>query len=227
MISCLSCWLTDWQSRQAYAKEKWKDKKNKGKKVSMTDSLTKELLKFDLTLMLDASQINGMDHTLKLSSLSVCSSNHISEKRYRVRTCAQTPLYLYYLVFWLTYWMINFDTRWLTGRTPDWMSDLLMTGWLTNLQHKGPADESERTVEQTTLRILWPTIQTKMIWSSNCKSCIYNCDDLFLLLVFNSTIFFRERVAVTYLMCFLRPDFCTKSFPQRSHLYGFSPVWHL
>ena len=51
----------------------------------MTDSLTKELLKFDLTLMLDASQINGMDHTLKLSSLSVCSSNHISEKRYRER----------------------------------------------------------------------------------------------------------------------------------------------
>ena len=67
----------------------------------MTDSLTKELLKFDLTLMLDASQINGMDHTLKLSSLSVCSSNQISEKRYR--TCAQTPLYLYCLGFWLTY----------------------------------------------------------------------------------------------------------------------------
>ena len=69
----------------------------------MTDSLTKELLKFDLTLMLNASQTNGMDHTLELSSLSVCSSNHISEKRYRVRTCAQTPLYLYCLGFWLTY----------------------------------------------------------------------------------------------------------------------------
>ena len=77
----------------------------------MTDSSSKELLKFDLILMLNASQIDGMDHTLRLSSLSVCSSNHISEKRYRVRTCAQTPLYLYCLGFWLTYGMINFDTR--------------------------------------------------------------------------------------------------------------------
>ena len=145
MISCLSCWLTDWQpidltdwqSRQAYAKEKWKDKKNKGKKVSMTDSLTKELLKFDLTLMLDASQINGMDHTLKLSSLSVCSSNHISEKRHRVRTCAQTPLYLYCLGFWLTYWMINFDTD-------DWLAEYLIEcltyWWLADWQTVNPKD---------------------------------------------------------------------------------------
>ena len=142
VLGRLTYWLTDWltawppidltdlQSGQAYAKEKWKDKKTKGKKDSMTDSLTKELLKFDLTLILNASQINGMDHTLKLSSLSVCSSNHISEKCYRVRTYAQTPLYLYCLGFWLTYWMVNFETRWLTGRTPDWTSNLLMTDWL-------------------------------------------------------------------------------------------------
>ena len=80
--------------------------------------------------MVNACQINGMDHTFELSSLSVCSSYHISEKRYRVRTCAQTPLYLYCLGFWLTYWMINFETLddWLAER--DWMSDLLMTAWL-------------------------------------------------------------------------------------------------
>ena len=53
--------------------------------------------------MLNAFRINGMHHTLKLSSLSVCSSNHISEKRYSERTCAQTLLYLYSLGFWLTY----------------------------------------------------------------------------------------------------------------------------
>lgn len=28
-------------------------------------------------------------------------------------------------------------------------------------------------------------------------------------------------------MCFLKPDFWTKSLPHKSHLYGFSPVWHL